>query len=71
MDWFVTECGHHILPVGVAGIMHKNTLFRLSHKIKKNMTGDPDLVGTDWVKSDPRPKETCPLGWVHLSVSYK
>ena len=34
------------------------------------MTGDPDdLVGTDWVKLDPRPKGTRPLGLGSLSVT--
>ena len=36
------------------------------------MTGDPDLVGTDWVKSDPRPKGAHSLGWgVCLFVTYR
>ena len=33
------------------------------------MTGDPDLVGTDWVKSDLWPKVTRPLGWGHFFVT--
>ena len=30
--------------------------------------GEPDLVGTDWVKSDPRPKETLTLGHVYVCL---
>ena len=33
------------------------------------MTCDLDVVGMDWVKSDPRPKGTHPLGWGLLFVT--
>ena len=50
---------------GCGRIMHKNAVFRQEAefwvKLKKKMTDDPDLVGTDWVKLDPRPKGTPPL----------
>ena len=39
--------------MGVAGNIQKCCRIR-GHKLK--MTGDPDLVGMDWNKSDPWPK---------------
>ena len=54
----------------LVGVEEKNAqkcCFQAKHKIKKN-DGDPNLVGTDCVKSDPWPKGTCPLGWGCLFV---
>ena len=42
----------------------------LSYEI--NNDGRPRLVSMDWLKSKPRPKWTCPLGWgVCLFVTYR